>query len=394
MMKMNIHIASVSRGFSLVELMVAITIGLVISIGVVQIFGANRATYQLDEGLARAQENGRFALEFLTQDIRHAGHLGCRRNAKIFNSLAGAGGNWLYPVTSVSGFEYTQTATGPGNTYNAATVTPNNTTTGWTPALNSTYVTGTNGTGVLPGTDVIAVQRLVPNPMPLVAPYVDKDTVYLDPAYKDQVSVGDILMLSDCREAAIFQVTAKDNTTGALSHITGAGSPGNRCGAWENNVTGSSNAAGAACTEVFASAPAQAEIGKLESIIFYVAKDPASGQPTLYKNVLDASGASGGGQALVEGLESFQVLYGLDDVNADGTPDHYVTANNVTDPTKVVSVRIGILVHGVNATGSANDTVSDTEIYKVAETNIDPTPNDKLRRRAFSTTIQLRNRSF
>jgi len=65
----NIVHAHAARGFSLVELMVALLIGLIISIGVVQIFGATRATYQLDEALARAQENGRFALEFLTQDM-------------------------------------------------------------------------------------------------------------------------------------------------------------------------------------------------------------------------------------------------------------------------------------------------------------------------------------
>lgn len=392
MMNRKINYAPTSRGLSLVELMVALVIGLVISIGVFQVFSSTRVTYQLDEALARVQENGRFAMEFLTQDIRHAGHLGCRRNAKVFNSLKSPD-DLLYPISGVIAFEYTYAATGPGATYNAATVTPNNSVTfsNWTPTL--TYVPS----GALPGTDVVAVQKLVPNPMPLVAPYADKDKVYLDPAYvdgtKDNIKADDILMLSDCREAVIFQVTNADLTTGALSHDTSARTPGNRCGAWENNVAGSSNATGSACTELFANPQAQVEIGKFETVVFYVARDPISLQPTLYRNVLNGSIPSPG-QPLVEGIESFQVLYGVDDVApADGVPDHYVTAS-VANPAQIVSVKIGVLIHGVNSAGTANETTLDTEIYNVAGTNINPTPDDNRRRRVFSTTLQLRNRGY
>jgi len=396
-MKGKIGHASTSRGLTLVELMVALVIGLVISIGVFEVFSATRVSYQLDEGLARAQENGRFAMEFLTQDIRHAGHLGCRRSPKIFNNL-NSPGDLLYPVTGVIAFEYSYAPTGPGTTYNAATVTPNNSTTAlnWTPALNLDYV---KPDGALPGSDVIAVQRLSATTMPLKDPFVDKDTVYVQPEYvdgtRDKVAPGDILMLSDCREAAIFQVTDVDTSTGALSHAAGAGTPGNRCGAWEQNVTGSSNASGSACTELFASPQAQVEIGRLETVVFYVAKDPTSGQPTLFRNVFNASMTPGPGQALVEGVENLQVLYGIDNgLSQDGIPDIYVSADNVTNPAQIVSVKIGVLVHGINSAGTDNDTTVDTEVYNVAGTNIDPTPDDKLRRRVFSTTIQLRNRSF
>ena len=61
---------------------------------------------------------------------------------------------------------------------------------------------------------------------------------------------------------------------------------------------------------------------------------------------------------------------------------------------KVVSVQIGLLVYGVNATGSANDTAFDTDIHDVAGTLIQPAANSTRKRRVFNTTIQLRNRSF
>ncbi len=64
-------------GISLIETMIAMVIGLVLMLGVAQVFLASRAASRLAEGNGRAQENGRFALEFLQRDIRMAGHFGC-----------------------------------------------------------------------------------------------------------------------------------------------------------------------------------------------------------------------------------------------------------------------------------------------------------------------------
>ena len=66
-----------NRGLSLVELMVALAIGLLLLLGLVEIFGASRAAFSSAEGSARIQENSRFALEFLRRDARMAGHMGC-----------------------------------------------------------------------------------------------------------------------------------------------------------------------------------------------------------------------------------------------------------------------------------------------------------------------------
>jgi hypothetical protein len=84
----------------------------------------------------------------------------------------------------------------------------------------------------------------------------------------------------------------------------------------------------------------------------------------------------------------------VDDLNPDGIADRYVTANQVSDFSLVTSVRIGLLVHGTNAAGPINnETTSDTNSYVVDETTIVPNP-DRLRRRVFSSTLQLRNRGF
>ena len=388
-MKKNINIyrASAAHGFSLVELMVALLIGIIISIGVVQIFSATRSTYQLDEGLARAQESGRFALEFLSQDIRHAGYLGCSRDTTLipFNFLATPSDKRL-PIAGVRGVEFN--ATGINATHYTA-ASPANTTAGWIPALNVIFPTIG---GALPGTDVIAVQRMVANTWTLVPPYIDLDNIFLDPAYAAKVKRNDVMLVADCHKAAAFMVT--DITpTGVISHTAGAGT--NRCGRWEANFDSTTpNAASASCTNVFDNPVPSTVLGTIETVVFFVAIDtPGSGRPTLFKSAISPTGAAGPAQALVEGVENFQVLYGVYSVNSDGIADSYVTADNVVNFAQVVSVRIGILVYGVNATGSATDDAIDTVVQTVAGTNIAP-PADRRKRLAFNTTIQLRNRGF
>jgi type IV pilus assembly protein PilW len=61
------------RGLTLVELMVALVMGLILLAGLATVFVANKQTYRYQETLASLQENGRFALSMLERDIRSAG---------------------------------------------------------------------------------------------------------------------------------------------------------------------------------------------------------------------------------------------------------------------------------------------------------------------------------
>jgi len=61
------------QGYSLIELMIAITISLILMAGVGQIFLSTKTSYNLQNGLGRLQENARFALEILSQNIGQAG---------------------------------------------------------------------------------------------------------------------------------------------------------------------------------------------------------------------------------------------------------------------------------------------------------------------------------
>lgn len=61
------------RGFTLIELMIAITIGLLIVVGILRVFDASKQSYNLQEGVSRAQETGRAGIFILNRTLRHAG---------------------------------------------------------------------------------------------------------------------------------------------------------------------------------------------------------------------------------------------------------------------------------------------------------------------------------
>ncbi|MCC7220470.1 MAG: PilW family protein [Candidatus Contendobacter sp.] len=63
------------RGLTLIEIMVALLIGVFLLAGVIQIFIVNKQTYRVQENLSRMQENGRFAIDYLNHYIRLAGYI-------------------------------------------------------------------------------------------------------------------------------------------------------------------------------------------------------------------------------------------------------------------------------------------------------------------------------
>jgi type IV pilus assembly protein PilW len=62
------------RGLSLIELMVAMLIGVFLILGVTQIFISNQRSYLFQQGQLGNQENGRFALALLSQELLKAGY--------------------------------------------------------------------------------------------------------------------------------------------------------------------------------------------------------------------------------------------------------------------------------------------------------------------------------
>lgn len=84
-------ISRASKGFSLVEMMVAMTIGLVLVGAGIAVYANSRAAYTVNESISRLQENARYALEEITRDLRLAGYWGLNSTAALVSgALANA----------------------------------------------------------------------------------------------------------------------------------------------------------------------------------------------------------------------------------------------------------------------------------------------------------------
>lgn len=85
------------RGLTLVELLVAMTLGLLVLLAISSLYIGSRATFRLQDDNARLQETGRYALEVMGRSIRQAGFW----NMPI-NSVATATAFGGTPVTGVN----------------------------------------------------------------------------------------------------------------------------------------------------------------------------------------------------------------------------------------------------------------------------------------------------
>ncbi len=100
-------------------------------------------------------------------------------------------------------------------------------------------------------------------------------------------------------------------------------------------------------------------------------------------------------EALVEGIEQLQFEYGFDE-NSDNVVDRYVIANNVTDWQKVLSVRIFILVRGHLKDKSIDENGKQYVMSSTASKNSNiysvPAQDRFYPRKLYQSEVVIRNR--
>lgn len=331
-MKVTMATKSLRRqaGLTLVELMVALLLSLILLYGVVTVFTANKETFRVQEGLSRVQETGRYAIQAIGRDLRRAGYGGCdTRSGFVRNTLGNT--NW-------------QTMLGnPVRGFNSAGGA-------WAPVWDA----ANPPTDALPASPPMAAASdlLVVNyvePLGIRVNSHSTPTSNLSVSSEGDFAAGDLGMVADCRDAAIFQVTG----TAAGVVQTGGANLGKK-------FTG-------------------AELLKLTDRIYYVATG-AGGEPSLWR--ADNGGAP---QELAEGVEALQVLYG-EDTNSDGIADAYRTANAVTDWTAVTVVRVALVVRSAN---NVQRTAAAPTFFPFNENQLNVT--DRRLRKRFTATVVLRS---
>lgn len=75
------------RGFSVLELLVSLAIGLLVTMAAVQLFVTNQLNFQLQRGLSDVSENGRFALDYIARQARQVSYVPTWPNIKVWEPI-------------------------------------------------------------------------------------------------------------------------------------------------------------------------------------------------------------------------------------------------------------------------------------------------------------------
>ncbi|MGA9851439.1 MAG: PilW family protein [Gammaproteobacteria bacterium] len=352
-------------GLSLIELMIAMVVGLVLMAGVLSIFLSSRQSYGINSAVAQIQENGRFALNFVSTDARKAGYMGCATSTTTVSYLNPAADNLPYNFTqAIYGFHFTGTV--PGPTENPA---PDPTASDWTPNLDA-YLTGL----ILPNTDVLVVRFAERDPIyitTITSTTATSATVNtLGAPDQTALAPGDLFLASNCLSSIVMQATSATSGT-TLEYAGGGPAPGNISG------------------DVLPQSFTGAMVVSPTTALFYIGKG-ADGSPALIEASTDTTQASGfSSQELVSGAENMRVLYGVD-LTSSQVPSEYVTADVVdaaNEWAQVVSVRIALLLRSNTA---AVPLPAAAPIYTLVDSPV-TAPQDTRMRQVFIATIGIRN---
>lgn len=363
------------QGLTLVELMVAMTISLILLAAISQVFITSRQTYTIEENQARTQEAGRFAMEFLSYDIRMAGYTGCSSKLSVGTPVSGECPNGT--VCSIADPNNTLVTFNPDGMTAHKYVGPGATTAAWEPDLPTDFF----GAGeVRENTDVIIIMRGATTDAHLTGNTTPNNAnvhILNSEDIADEISADDILIVSDCRNADIFRATNTSNGTGQEA--------GRIVIAHSNTVND-----GNFLTHAYGN---DAQLMKLINRAYYIGTG-ASGEPALFRKELGKDATTGDpaaiAQELVEGVEDMRLSFGEDTEAAasrDYVPDRFVRADGVADFGMVVTVRVGLVTR--TSTNVSQDVSLATPLSFDGITF--PTPNDRRRRQYYLATIQKRN---
>lgn len=324
-----------SAGFSLIELMIALTIGLILLTVLTAMFEQTTSGRTALERISRLTENSRFAADVIGDDIRHAGFYGTFMPPTDTQFADPAPCDWnvidlarigwrfdlpwpQYPA-QIQGFD------DPGPAVAAIDCLPNR----------------------VAGTDVLVIRRA--SSAAIAGATADLRNVYIQPSQ----CISDPAPLVVSNTAALFTLRT------------------------------------AACD-----AAALAPVRRYFVRVYYVAScnecAPSDGVPTLKR--LEFTDAALRVVPLAEGVENFQLEYAFD-VDEDATPDTFLTTTTAdTAPTSrwsnVVAVRLHMLMRTTEGAGAAN---TSPAVYDLGPGHNAETCRAGFKCRSLSTILRLNN---
>lgn len=289
------------QGLTLVELMIALALGLLLMLGVMNVYLGNRQVYRATESVNRIQDSARVAAELMTREIREAGGTLC-------------GAHIVETHESVDWFDWDdgglQAAEGD--------------------AVLGGVDFGTEAADRVEDTQAVLIQSASLGGGVAIESH-DVDTGTFTVASGHGLGVGDVIVACDMRKASILTLTAKTDTTLKYDKDLSA---------LNFDPDGVKNAG--------------AVVNKVHGTLWYVGLNGRGGR-SLYRR---ADGA--GAQEIAEGVQdlSFQFLTR----NGNSVASDYVDIASIGNwkndaPSLITAIRMEMTVRAIENVGTEGDPV-------------------------------------
>lgn len=322
-------------GLSIIELMIALLLGLLIMGGVMQVFFSSRQTYQTNSALSQVQEAGRFALDFLSYDLKNAGYRG----------------DCLFPL-----YDPTPSTLTKDERYVLGTGIE-----GWNDTGESaipTWLNSVYNTSRRAGTDVILLKHAAAATGVTLPNAVSANATTINTAAATGQAPGSLLIISDNAGCQLFinQSLATDTALTTQQPI-------NRAYAQT------------------------AVISNYQSSLYYIGQSNVANNLPALRRVRYLATANATplvvDEELVSGVQDLQIQYAIGDANGQIT-GQYKDAQLVTDWQAVISAQISLI-----AISRDTQAVSPNQQLSFRDTTV--TLADGRLGQVFNLTVSIRN---
>jgi prepilin-type N-terminal cleavage/methylation domain-containing protein len=273
-------------GMTLIELMISMTLGLMILLGLTSLFVQSKRSFKQDEIIARMQEDGRFAMTELQRDIALSGFWADVLDPSPIVNMNGALVDALY--TYATPIEVFDNTTGAETPFDDGTIDD-----------------------LVPGTDVVAIRKLAGVKAAEAAAAADVAGATA------ALTAGDVYLI----------------TNGVVARMAlGSDMPAD-----DTEVPGAMGV------------PLPFTYWAYDPVVYFVRDyytTDGDNIPTLCRKYLAGSALTI--ECLAAGVEDFQVEYGVD-TDDDDYADQYVQDPTAAQMLLVTSVRVFILMRGTDA---------------------------------------------
>ncbi|MFK8081568.1 MAG: PilW family protein [Granulosicoccus sp.] len=362
-----------ASGFSLVELMIAMVLGVVIVGGCISIFSGVVRSSSLNQAVSNLQSNARFALDIIGHDVRAAGFLGCAAERNVgLNVTVNDPPTTDLSRSAVAGFVVTDTV--------------------WQPQFPQAYTAPLGVGRPVPGTHALSVHYAdFPGLELNESMSVSRDSMELKRREDRRLVDGQLMVVSDCNSADLFSIA---NVARAADTVT--------------LVSAEPLQKSYALSTVF---PGAVRAMPFVSTIYYIGDTQRTTELgddvySLYAHSYPYT-AQNPPLELIEGVDQLALEFGVR--QADGSL-LYATADSADyQPEGVETVRVGMLLSSIRRFSEADtsraytlagltviaDSVTpDSEGAAGGAAQVLTYPNNERLRIPFNATFNVRNRNI